>query len=359
MSSRLRVDHKLGPLHWDILDILQRADEWVSSQALHAGLRPGYGHSDAAAKTIQRALRRLLDAGFIEGRGRGSARAWRRFSDRSPNRTEVQSVELAVALLQLEQFAATQLPSDALQILRDHCDRSRELLDSHPTYPRYRQGRAWLGKAAVVDSGYPLIPPPQDEAIMQTILDGLYRGLQLSLRYRNAAVEAAEAATYAVTPLAFVERGSVLYLVSCRRSRRTGRHTRYMQRLDRIIEAAVTQMPVDPDPDFDLERFLRDEHTLLFFPEPLQRITMKVRERGFRSRLREYRLSEDQVIREQENGFELTATVRPSLTFKQFLLGLAPDAILIAPPALRDELQEILVASAMAYSCGGFPAEVA
>ncbi|MFJ0394443.1 hypothetical protein [Bordetella bronchiseptica] len=153
MSSRLRVDHKLGPLHWDILDILQRADEWVSSQALHAGLRPGYGHSDAAAKTIQRALRRLLDAGFIEGRGRGSARAWRRFPDRSPNRTEVQSVELAVALLQLEQFAATQLPSDALQILRDHCDRSRELLDSHPTYPRYRQGRAWLGKAAVVDSG--------------------------------------------------------------------------------------------------------------------------------------------------------------------------------------------------------------
>lgn len=357
MPSRLRVDPKLGPLHWDILDILQRADEWISSQVLHAKLRPGYGHSDAAAKTIQRALRRLLDAGFIEGRGRGSARSWRKFPDRSPNKTDVPSVELAVALLQLEQFAANQLPPDSLKILRDHCDRSRELLHSHPTYPRYLQGRAWLGKAAVIDSGYPLIPPPQDDAIMRTILDCLYRGLQLSLHYRNAAVETAQAAAYEVTPLAFVERGSVLYLVSCRRSRRTGRHTRYVQRLDRIVEAEVTRNPADPDPDFELERFLREEHTLLFFPEHLQRITLKVRERGFRSRLREYRLSEDQVIRELENGFELTATVRPSLTFKQFLLGLAPDAILIAPPALRDELREILAAGAMAYSCGGFPAE--
>jgi len=277
--------------------------------------------------------------------------------ERRPTRTTVQSVELAVALLQLEQFAANQLPPDSLKILRDHCDRSRELLDSHPTYPRYLQGRAWLGKAAVIDSGFPLIAPPQDEAVMQAVLDGLYRGLQLSLQYRNAAVDTMQAATYQVSPLALVERGSVLYLVSCRRSRGSGRHTRYMQRLDRVIEASVTQEPADPDPEFELERFLREEHTLHFFPEPPQCITLKVRERGFRSRLRQYRLSQDQAIREVDGGFELSATVRPSLTFKQFVLGLAPDAILVAPASLRDELKGILTAGATAYSRGDFSSD--
>jgi len=345
---------ELGPLHWDILECLRRDGDWVPSRILYGWLRPKYGRSAASAKTMQRGMQRLFEAGHIDGRGQGSARCWRLNPDSAPARVEVKSVELAVALLQLEQFAASQLPPDSLKIMREYCSRSRELLNSHPSFPRYVEGRAWLGKAAIIDSGYPLVPPEHDETLMQTLADALYRGQKLALRYQNGALSTGEPAHYQVSPLALVERGSVLYLVSGRLSRRSGRFTRYLHRIDRIVDAAVTSDPADIDPSFDLERFLRHEHTLLFFPEAPQRITLKVREREFQSRLRHYRLSTDQVIKETAGGFELTATVRPSLTLRQFLLGLAPDVILVKPAKLRRDLQKILGSAASAYSRGAF-----
>lgn len=345
---------KLDPIHLDILDLLQRDGGWVTSRALHERLRPSYGHSPAAAKTIQRALQRLLDGGFIEGAGNSSARTWRHLTGRTPNKAEVKSVELAVALLQLEQYAANQLPAQSLQILRDYCDRSRELLHSHPTYPRYVQGRDWRGKTAVIDSSYPLLPPALDEGIMDAITQALYRGTALALRYQNASVPTETPQDYQVSPLALVERGSVLYLVSCRRSRSTGSYVRYLHRVDRITRASAADTPADPDPGFELERFLRQEHTLLFFPETPQRITLQVREHRFRSRLRQYRLSADQTVKETPYGFELSATVSPSLTFKQFLLGLAPDVVLVEPASLRQELKQVLEQAHTAYSRAGF-----
>ncbi|KRC73085.1 hypothetical protein D3C87_575010 [compost metagenome] len=344
----------LNALHWDVIDQLQRDGGWMFSRTLYERLRPTYGYSAATAKTMQRALLHLYHAGIIDSRGKGSGRSWVSMPGRVPTRAKVDSVELAVALLQLEQFAENQLPADALKTLREHCDRSRDLLASHPSYPRYLQGRAWRGKAAVIDSGFPLLPPAQDEAIMDAVTDSLYRNKMLLLHYQNAALSTDAPVSYHVSALALVERGSVLYLVSCRRSRRSGRFVRYLHRLDRIVSATVTDEPADMDTDFDLDRFLRHEHTLLFFPEAPQQITLRVQERGFRSRLRHYRLSEDQTIKETRNGFELVATVRPSLTFKQFLLGLAPDVILIKPPHLRKELQGVLEAGASAYSTGKF-----
>lgn len=344
----------LDPLHWDVLELLQRDGGWVPARILYDWLRPKYGYSPAAAKTMQRGLQRLFEAGLIYGRGQGSARCWRTNPDKTPAKAEVKSVELAVALLQLEQFATHQLPPEALKIMREHCDRSRELLNSHPSFPRYIEGRAWLGKAAIIDSGYPLVPPTHDEGIMRTLTDALYRGQKLHLRYRNGALATEEPVAYQISPLALVERGSVLYLVSGRLSRRSGRFARYLHRIDRIISVAATADPADIDPEFDLEQFLRHEHTLLFFPEAPQRVTLKVRERGFRSRLRHYRLSTDQIIKDSADGFELTATVRPSLTFKQFLLGLAPDVMLVKPVKLRRELQSILESAAASYSRGRF-----
>lgn len=342
------------PLHWDVLEMLQRDGGWVSSRMLYEWLRPRYGYSASSSKTMQRALQRLSQDGVIDCRGQGSARSWRGIPEKMPGKAEVKSVELAVALLQLEQFASNQLPAEALKTLRDHCDRSRELLGSHPTYPRYLQGRAWRGKAAIIDSGFPLIAPEQDEAIMGALTDALYRNTSLDLGYQNVALSTNAPVHYRVSPLALIERGSVLYLVSCRRSRRSGKFVRYLHRVDRITSAVATHDPADTDTGFDLERFLRHEHTLLFFPEAPQRVTLKVRERDFRSRLRYYRLSEDQVIKETREGFELVATVRPSLTFKQFVLGLAPDVMLVKPAHLRREIQAVLAQGASAYLTGQF-----
>ncbi|WP_162876596.1 helix-turn-helix transcriptional regulator [Achromobacter dolens] len=350
----MSVVGKLVPLDWDILDLLWQQGGWVLSQQVHEQLRPRYGYTAAVAKTIQRALRRLFEAGYIDARGRGSARSWCCLPGNMPSKAEIKSVELAVALLQLERFAANLLPPEPLRILREHCNRSRDLLQSHPTYPRYLQGRAWLGKAALIDSAYPLIPPPLDADIMQALTDALYRSEKLILRYQNGALPAEVSSSYQISPLALIERGGVLYLVSCRRSRGSGRYTRYLHRVDRIASAQIINVPADPDPDFDLERFLRQEHTLLFFPEPPQRITLRVREHRFRSRLRHYRFSEDQIIKETTDGFELTAIVRPSLTFKQFILSLSPDVILIKPVTLRKELRQIVEASAASYANGHF-----
>lgn len=108
----------LKALHWDVIDQLQRDGDWMSSRTLYERLRPTYGYSAATAKTMQRALQHLYQAGIIDSRGQGSGRSWVCIPGRVPARTKVDSVELAVALLQLEQFAENQLPAGALKTLR-------------------------------------------------------------------------------------------------------------------------------------------------------------------------------------------------------------------------------------------------
>ncbi|QDJ30859.1 hypothetical protein CBR71_00220 [Bordetella hinzii] len=86
----------------------------------------------------------------------------------------------------------------------------------------------------------------------------------MHLHYQNAAMSTDAPANYHVSPLALIERGSVLYLVSCCRSRGNGDISRYLHQVDHIVKALVTQDPADADENFDLERFLRHEHNLLF-----------------------------------------------------------------------------------------------
>lgn len=333
-----------------MLDRLKSAGGWTSSRLLYGWLRPKYGQSSASSKSMQRALSDLVQAGHVECTGRGSARSVRVQPGHFPSKTEIQSVELAVALLQVERLASNLLPAEALSSLRAYCDQGRALLNNHPTFTGYAQGKAWIGKSALIDSGYPLLPPPLDAQVLNAITDALYRNKMLSLRYRNATRPAAPTSTYHISPLALVERGSVLYLVSCKQSRRSTQYSRYLHRLDRIQNAVVSDDPANLDNTFNLEHFIKHEHALLFFPELPERITLQVIERGFRSRLRDYRLAEDQTITETANGFELNATVRPSLTFKQFLLGLIPDTIVLAPERLRNELHDLLSSASRAYA---------
>ena len=70
--------------------------------------------------------------------------------------------------------------------------------------------REWLGKVAVVPTSQPLLPPPLDENILNTISSALYQNRWLTIHYRNQNGHESERR---VMPLALVQQGSTLYLV--------------------------------------------------------------------------------------------------------------------------------------------------
>lgn len=329
----------LKPVEQDILSLLRRqGNGWVPVRTIHEWLKPQFGASAATTKLIQRALRRLADQGAVEEEGLSSGKKWRLSASKTIIPSPVTNIDLAVALLQLEKYAGNHLPADALNSLHAHCESARDLLNRNPHYLRNSFGRAWAKKTALIDSGFPLIAPVPDKKIMTTLTDALYNGVKITLSYRNAQLTTQAPESYEVSPLALIERGRILYLVSCRKSRRGKIYRRYLHRIDRIIDASITYSPSDVDPDFELDSFIASEHALLFFPEPPEAVTLWIVEQGFRSILRDYRLSADQIITEAAGGFYLTATVRPSLTFKQFLLGICSQAQVISPARLRNEI---------------------
>jgi len=141
-----------------------------------------------------------------------------------------------------------------------------------------------------------------------------------------------------MTPLAMVDRAGVLYMVAWG-VRQPGR--RFLFRMDRLSEVRLLDEAADMDPTFDLQDFVRREEALNFDPGEETRIRLHAAEpvlddgRRQRHPLREFWLSADQMIDEDERGFTLTATVRPSVMLWQLLHGHASSIEVLEPDDIR------------------------
>lgn len=160
--------------------------------------------------------------------------------------------------------------------------------------------RQWLGKVRVVSETQPLLPPEVREGILETVAEALYRNQTLRVVYRNSNGHEDH---YEIDPLGLAQQGERLYL-ACRFK---GYSNVRNLALHRILEAADTGLPFERPADFDLDRYEADGH-FRFGEGKRVRLSFSI-SKGAGHHLLESRLSEDQVAREIEGGYRITATV--------------------------------------------------
>jgi predicted DNA-binding transcriptional regulator YafY len=163
-----------------------------------------------------------------------------------------------------------------------------------------RREREWLRKVRVVSTTQPLLPPKIRPGVFEEVSQALFSNLWLTVEYRNAAGARTRSD---VMPLGLAQQGPRLYLV-CRFQ---GFDNERILALHRIESARTTTLSFDRPKGFDLEAY--DAEGKFGFGEGKHiRLSFRI-DKGAGLHLLESPLSEDQAVREVEDGYEITATV--------------------------------------------------
>lgn len=309
---------------------------------------PDFGCS----RTVRRAFVALEDRELAVRKGENSQTMWSAPAAGRIREDMIRpSPDLSIALLKLNQLTRRHLPGGAIGGEMDvYFKNASRVLHESPVDSRLSEARAWIGKTARLDAGYPLIPAEVNEETFKIIWKALYKDECLDILYKNAQVASNESKRHRILPYAIVEKGPVWYLVVKKR-RSSGDSDPFLLRIDRILEVKTAGFDMKRDPKFDLDAYIKNEKGLEFFAEEPQLVVLRVREHTSESRFRTVRLSVDQEIVEEKGGFVLTSTVALSQPFKNLLLECSPNVEVLSPPHLREEISRTLQQALAPYCC--------
>ncbi|MAK55769.1 MAG: WYL domain-containing protein [Pusillimonas sp.] len=290
------------------LELLKRIprNRYVTAPELHKQL-------DAAGivrtkRTIERQLESLVNEFDIERDDRSKPFGYRWKSQTRglslPMLNEQESLLLALS----QRYLQNLLPASILQSMDGFFYQARtNLVDGGE-----KLESQWLKKVRVVDVTQPLLPPAVKTGVFEIVTTALYRNQWLELSYRNASGKLAD---YRVMPLGLAQQGPRLYLV-CRFNGYTNERS---LALHRIEAAKASDLTFTRPAEFSLERY--DADGRFGFGEGT-RIKLSFcidKEAGYH--LLESPLSEDQEVRELENGYQIQAIVIDSAQLQWWLNG--------------------------------------
>jgi predicted DNA-binding transcriptional regulator YafY len=223
-----------------------------------------------------------------------------------PSLTVQESLLLKLAEEQLRYL----LPASLMRSMEGFFKQAAATLISSDTPSLERQ---WRKKVRVVSTSQPLLPPPVDQEVFNTVSEALYRNRWLSLDYRNAS--RALRTGQRVMPLGLAQQGARIYLV-CRYQGYDNERSLAINRIQRAV--MLTESFVRPR-SFDLQRY--DEDGRFGFGEGKHvRLTFSIdKQAGYH--LLESPLSADQAAVEENDSYRITATVVDSLMLQQWLAG--------------------------------------
>jgi len=287
-------------------------------------------------KQIRRTLLKLDSVGSV-GATRG--KLWYSTLRRTDFHIQNMNANMAMAMCALKQVADRHLPAVVLDDLATTFDSAWRYLETHRSQPAIGPAHDWARKILRIDGTHPTVLPTVPAEVYRQVSGALYYNRKLSFRNTPFGEKAPADRLYVMTPLAMVDRAGVLYMVAWGASQ-PGR--RFLFRMDRLSEVRLLDEAADPDPTFDLQDYVRREEALNFDPGEETRIRLHAAEpvlddgRRQRHPLREFWLSADQMIDEDEHGFTLTATVRPSVMLWQLLHGHASSIEVLEPEVIRE-----------------------
>ncbi|MGY8524944.1 helix-turn-helix transcriptional regulator [Paracidovorax citrulli] len=296
---------------------------------------------------MARALLELEAMGFATREGQTNKARWKA----KPSGQRELTLEQSLALLTLRKIGRNHLPMSVIGSIEADFEAADRVLNRHPEASTLKAARAWRGKTARLNAGYPLIPPSINAAVFDAVWRALYNDESLDVTYRNSRVERDEPKRYRILPYAIVEQGPLWYLV-VRNKRRSGQGTPFVLRLDRLIEVVPVGIDLIREKDFSLDEYVKRDKKFQFFAGDPVSVVLRVREDGHEHAFRSLMLSENQEIVEEEGGFILTATVALSVQFKNLMLEKCGSVEVLSPPDLRSEVVASLEKALARYADG-------
>ena len=306
-------------------------------------------------RSVRRAMSKMPD--YVDHVGHTHGARWFKVRNTVMLRSEERMhANTAIALCALQRVAAHQLPDVVFAELEHKFAQARATLDLS-TDDLARQGRSWEAKFMKIEGTQPLIFPSIDPEIYRCVTDALLHDRKLDIRYEpNKPVP--EIAEYRkLSPLGLLDLAGVLYLIVHAPDK-----TR-MLRVDRMRAVTVLEQAAQPIRGFDLETYVRDSHLAEHMPEPEVELKLRVHPReGKHARtaaqhmLTSFKLHANQQIKwdKGKRTFVLTATVRPSVSLRNFLHSQSDTIEVLAPASMRAEFAKRLrrMADRYALACG-------
>lgn len=200
----------------------------------------------------------------------------------------------------------------------------------------------WHRRTAVVPTGLALLPPKLKADVLAGVQSALARRRCLRVRYRTKGSR--EAREYTVHPLGLLSRGPLQYLVCTLFDHEDVRQLA----LHRMVSVVETGAPAKEPAGFDFLRYARTE-ARQYGSDGLIKLVVRF-QAGAGEHLQETPLSEDQMVRELDDGWvEVSATVQDDELLLWWLRGFGSLVEVIAPKALRRKCKEEITAMSRKY----------
>lgn len=318
------------------LRLLPKAPARISVTELHHKLA-GQGF-DFDKRSLQRDLNALAGLFPIENDGNKDIPGW--FWNRDAEKLELPEMEPAVALsfrmvkLFLERF----MPPSTLEDLNGYFDYSERVLNG---LPKNHLGD-WSQKVALLSRNQPLLSPDLNPQILSSVYQAILSEKQLNAHYKPRGEEPRD---YILNPLGIVVVDQVIYVVAT-----LWEYTDVKQfALHRFKSAEVLETNSIPKDGFELQVYIAEGN--FEYPvkgDPTLALKLKIAPE-IAIHMRETKLSQDQIIEEQDGNLFLRATVKNTHQLRWWILSQGASAEVIEPVELRETFKKTVQQMHSAY----------
>jgi predicted DNA-binding transcriptional regulator YafY len=285
----------------------------VSAAELHAQLsNAGY---ERDIRTIQRQLKTLSEHFPIELDEKSKPFGYRWAKGAKGLALPTLSDQEALLLQLAEQHLRNLLPDSLMKSLKTLFRQAGANLRGEPPSGTKRE-KEWLSKVRVISTTLPLIAPDLKPGVFENVSNALYGNRWLKLDYKSFG---GKTATSEVMPLGLAQQGPRLYLV-CRYRGFDNERTLAMHR---ILCAEAMALTFARPREFDFVTYEADGR-FSFGEGRRVRLSFLI-EPDMGMILQESPLSADQVVKEVEGKFRITATVVESVLLERWLLAYSPE----------------------------------
>lgn len=307
--------------HWAMLRLIPRHPRRIDTGRIRDELeRQGY---DITLRSIQRDLNKL-SAVLPLCCDQSKPQGWWWQADADLLEIPGLDPQAALVFKMAEQHLKQVLPSSTLDSLRPWFRAANGVLDALPDGVG-----GWMDKVRILPSGPPLIPPSINADVQSAIYQGLFENRRIALSYKPRGAVTAKA--YEINPMAVVQRGYSIYIVST-----CGNDSNPKLFLMHRIESATLLDDLANCPaGFDVDAYIAEGELGYRLGPPIKLIAdfdTKAAQVFY-----ETPIAADQQLLEGVNGkIRLVATVPDTWQVKAWLRGFGGSISVIEPVAFLD-----------------------
>ncbi len=200
-------------------------------------------------------------------------------------------------------------------------------------------------RVRIVPDGIGRLPATIDPKVRQNVIDALALQKQVSFKYKSSK---GRESTVRYSPQGLVAKDGTLYLLC---TKNLSDHPIHYA-LHRMTSAQVSHEPLVIQPDFDLDRYIVQSHTLSHTltqtPDPIELRLRVAKETVYH--FIERKLEPEQTIGDEIDGWHIvTASVPNTMLLVPFLLSMGPGVEVLAPPEVRTEMATRVQSMATRY----------